>query len=223
MNIVQPDYPPAARNIENAGEASASQSFEVVLDFIRRQYMVIAIAVGITIAMGMIYALTARPGYTATASMIIDTKNVRLFQQQPMFNDVPVDASMVESQVEILKSETVALAVIKQLHLTDDPEFVSSGGGLIGTIVGAVTGLFASNEPRSEFAQTRSAVSAFQSRLTVRRVGLTYVIVIDFRSFSPDRAAEIANAVADAYIDDQLESKYQAARRAGTWLQARLR
>ena len=58
--------------------------------------------------------------------------------------------------------------------------------------------------------------------MTVRRVGLTYVIVISFRSFSPDRAAEIANAIANAYIDDQLEAKYQAARRAGTWLQARL-
>jgi succinoglycan biosynthesis transport protein ExoP len=140
-----------------------------------------------------------------------------------MFNDMPVDTSMVESQVEILKSETIALAVIKQLHLTDDPEFVGPGGGLIGTLLGAVTGLFASNGPNSEFSLTRSAVSAFQSRLGVQRVGLTYVIVISFRSFSPDRAAEIANAVANGYIDDQLEAKYQAARRAGTWLQARLR
>ena len=70
---------------------------------------------------------------------------------------------------------------------------------------------------------TRHAVQAFQDRLGIRRIGLTYVIQISFRSYSPDRAAQIANAVADAYIDDQLESKYQAARRAGVWLQQRLR
>ena len=48
-------------------------------------------------------------------------------------------------------------------------------------------------------------------------------MAISFRSLNSDRAAQIANAVADAYIDDQLEAKYQAARRAGTWLQDRLR
>ena len=40
-----------------------------------------------------------------------------------------IDASSVESQVEILKSENIALAVIKRLHLTDDPEFVRPSGG----------------------------------------------------------------------------------------------
>ena len=48
-------------------------------------------------------------------------------------------------------------------------------------------------------------------------------MAISFRSLSADRAAQIANAIADAYIDDQLEAKYQAARRAGVWLQDRLR
>ena len=48
-------------------------------------------------------------------------------------------------------------------------------------------------------------------------------MAISFRSLNGGRAAQIANAVADAYIDDQLDAKYQAARRAGTWLQDRLR
>ena len=96
----------------------------------------IAVAAAITIAMGVIYLLTAPPSFTATATMLIDTKKIQLFQQQSMFNDIPIDASSVESQVEILKSETIALAVIKHLHLTEDPEFVGSGGGLIGTLLG---------------------------------------------------------------------------------------
>ena len=63
---------------------------------------------------------------------MIDSKRVQLFQQQSMINDLPVDTSTVESQVEILKSDTVALAVIKKLNLSDDPEFVGPGGGLVG-------------------------------------------------------------------------------------------
>ena len=69
----------------------------------------------------------------------------------------------------------------------------------------------------------RQAVGVFESRLGIKRVGLTYVIQISFQSHNPERAAEIANAVADAYIDDQLEAKFESARRAGTWLQTRLK
>ena len=185
--------------------------------------MVVAFATAIMVALGLIYVLTAPARYTATADLLIDNQQIHLFQQQSMFNDVPVDTSAVDSQVEIMKSENIALAVIKQLHLTEVPEFVNPGGGLIGTLLSSVTNLFASNGPVSEFALTRSAVHVFQSQLNIRRVGLTYIIEISFTSLSPDRAAQIANAVASAYIDDQLEAKYQSARRAGTWLQDRLR
>ena len=65
-------------------------------------------------------------------------------------------------------------------------------------------------------------MGAFESRLKVQRVGLTYVILISFRSTNAERAAQVANAVAEAYVNDQLEAKYQAAKRAGTWLQTRL-
>ena len=46
---------------------------------------------------------------------------------------------------------------------------------------------------------------------------------INFTSTSPGKAAQIANAIADAYITDQLESKYQATRRASKWLQDRIK
>jgi polysaccharide biosynthesis transport protein len=205
-----------------AGTAlSSADTFQATVNFIRRQYPVIAVAIAIAIALGLVYLITAAPKFTATSTMIIDTKKVQLFGQQSIFNEMPIDTGAVESQVEILKSETVALAVIKKLNLADDPEFVH-GGGLIGTLFGAVTGLFASSAPSSEFALQREAVATFANRLNVKRVGLTYIILISFTSDSPDRAAQIANAVADAYIDDQLEAKYDAARRAGVWLQARL-
>jgi polysaccharide biosynthesis transport protein len=179
----------------------SADTFKATVDFIRRRYLVIAFATAIAIALGLVYLITAAPKFTATSTMMIDTKKVQLFGQQSIFSELPVDTSAVESQVEILKSETIALAVIKKLHLTDDPEFVG-GGGLISTLFGAVAGLFASSEPSSEFTLQREAVATFKNRLEVKRVGLSYIILISFTSLSPDRAAQIANAVADAYIDD---------------------
>jgi succinoglycan biosynthesis transport protein ExoP len=215
------------RGAESANVASErpSETLQVALGFLSRRYREIGIAVGIAVTLGVIYLLTATPSYTATASMLIDSNKMHLFQQQSAFSDLPMDASAVESQVEVLKSENIALAVIKQLHLTEDPEFVGARAGLIGTLINFLTAPFVSETPDSEsqFELTRQAVNSFQNRLNIRRVGLTYVIEIGFRSYSADRAAQIANAVADAYVDDQLEAKYQAAKRAGVWLQARLR
>ena len=213
----------SVENIDNVGRLEGSvETFQFVLDFVLRRYREIAIATVITVALGFLYVLTATPSYTATATMIIDSNKAQLFQQRSMFDDLPMDSGAVESQVEVLKSENIALAVIKQLKLTEDPEFVGSGGGLIGAILRIVTGSFATTGPESEFDLTRGAVSVFENRLGVRRVGLTYVIQISFRSYSPERAAQIANAVANAYVDDQLDAKYQSAKRASVWLQARL-
>jgi len=227
--MLQPEHSPSVRSFDQFAETPAlNDSLHFVLAFLRRQYRAIATAVAIAAALGIVYALTTPPIYEATANLLIDTKKVQLFQQQSMFNDMPMDAGMVESQVEIFKSETVALAVINKLHLDRDPEFISPRAGLIGTAVGMMTGLFSSSlfsshEPPSDYAVKRSAVGTFLGRLDIRRVGLSYVIAIGYRSLSPDRAAQVANEVASAYIDDQLESKYEAARRAGTWLQVRLR
>jgi succinoglycan biosynthesis transport protein ExoP len=51
---------------------------------------------------------------------------------------------------------------------------------------------------------------------------LSYVIEITYQSEDPALAAQVANAVAEAYIVDSLEAKYQATKRAATWLQDRL-
>ena len=179
----------------------------------------------LTIALSVIYLITARASFTAQAQMMIDAHKLQVFQQQSILGDVPIDTAQVESQIEVLKSENVASAVIKNLHLTEDPEFVGSGGGLMGTLFGFVLSPFGSDQDQasSEFELNRRAIEAFQDRLNVKRVGLSYVIQIGFRSYDPEHAAQIANAVADAYIVDQLEAKYQATRRASVWLQDRIK
>jgi succinoglycan biosynthesis transport protein ExoP len=58
--------------------------------------------------------------------------------------------------------------------------------------------------------------------LSVQRVGRTYVLEISYTSLDRHKAARIANAIADAYILDQLDAKFKATRRASTWLQERI-
>ena len=132
---------------------------------------------------------------------------------------MPIDTAQVETQVEILKSENIGLSVIKDLKLTEDPEFVGPGGGLVGRILG----LLASPKLQSETALGREALGTFLANRAISRVGRTYVLDIGYTSLSAGRSSAVANAIADAYIVDQLEAKYQATRRASVWLQDRIR
>jgi succinoglycan biosynthesis transport protein ExoP len=202
---------------------SGAETLRFFVSFVRRQFSVIAFVMLLAIALSVIYLITARPSFTAEAQLMIDAHKVQVFQQQSILGDVPIDTAQVESQIEVLKSENVASAVIKNLRLTEDPEFVGSGGGLMGTLFSFVFSPFESDQAASEFQLNRHAIRAFQDRLSVKRVGLSYVIQIGFRSYDPEHAAQITNAVADAYIADQLEAKYQATRRASVWLQDRIK
>jgi succinoglycan biosynthesis transport protein ExoP len=211
------------------GFESPAEMFRMATGFLRRQYPVLLLALALAMGVGIAYVMKTPPSYTAEAKLLIDTRKLQPFQQQEASagEGVP-DTAWIDSQVEILWSENVALSVIKRLHLTEDPEFISPRPGLVSSIVsyttGLVMGLFeSSGGAASEFSIRRAALETLQSKLQVKRVGLTYIIEIDFRSGDPDKASRIANAVADAYIVDQLESKYQTTRRAGVWLQDRIK
>lgn len=224
MNVLPSvDRAVAAKIGAPADEAVSSPAVLTNLTgFLQRQYKLILAIVAASLGLGLIYMITTPSSFTATAALIIDTRKNQLFQQQSVLGDIPIDSAAVESQVQILKSETIALAVIKDLRLVDDPEFVGAPG-LLGSLVNGISSLFGGGAGRSEFEKLRRTTEAFAERLAVRRVGLTYIIEIGFRTLSPDRSAQIANAVADAYVVDQLDSKYKATKRATIWLQDRIK
>jgi succinoglycan biosynthesis transport protein ExoP len=183
--------------------------------FLRRQYPVVLFCALLALAVGEIYLHTRTPRYTAHATMIMDTQKGQFFQQQAILAEAPIDLSGIESQVQIVKSENLAASVIENLHLTQFPEFVGNDVGPFDWLLGA-------SPRRSEFELMRQAIGVFGKELEVSRVGTSYVMDIGFTSNDADRAAQIANAVADAYVVDQLDARFQANRRASNWLQERI-
>ena len=201
---------------------SFADTLKSVATVVRRQLPIFLIILPCALTLGLLYLLTTPASYTAVARMVIDTRKVPAFQQQQTTTDTIIDNVAVATQVELLTSENVSKAVIKDLKLTDDPEFVGSGGGVIGMLVHLLSSLFNSGEAVSESDLMRYALATFESRRKITRVPQTYVMSISFRSLSPGKAAQIANAISDAYVVDQLEAKYQSTRRASAWLQERI-
>ncbi len=202
---------------EFAASPGLGDRIDFVVSFLRRRYLIIAICVAAALPLGALYHLTSPSVYTASATMMIETRKNPL--QQSQFGDAPLDAAWMESQIGVIKSQSVAAYLVKQLKLADDPDFVRYDPGLFEKILRR---LGRSPEPRPEAERVNEAVGLVNGNLDIRRLGQSYMLRIDYRANTPEHATKIANAIVDAYIYDQLNAKYQANRRAGDWLQERL-
>ena len=191
-----------------AQEGGMAEVVEWAIGFLRRQYLVILVALMLGIGAGVVYLGVSTPIYTAQTSVYIDLHRSPLDQQSGIFGNDPIE---IESQIQIIKSKAIAASVIKKLQLLNDSE--SSRKNTFLTFLFGASG-DANSDP------LEAMIGWFENNLTVEPAG-GRVVAIKFNSLSPESAAQIANAVANAYITDQLEAKYQANRVATNWLQER--
>ena len=198
---------------------SISSLFEKFVGFVRRHLPIFLVVISCSMVIGLVYLLTTPALYTASAKLLINSSKMKVLQQQQSSaGDVPLDTWQIDSQVELLKSDSIGLSVVKKLRLTEDPEFTRPGEGLLRKI----RGLWSAPRRMSQYELTQTALGVFLGNRAISRSGRTYVLEIYYTSLSAKRAAEIANAIGDAYIDDQLDAKYQATRRGSSWLQDRI-
>ncbi len=214
---------PYAYSAAGRGTAYSSESGFIthydIKRFAKRYSRTIMIFTLLGVVVAGAYAFSAVPLYTARTQIIIDPSLPQAMQQSHQEGIFSLDNAQVESQLEVLRSEKIASAVISELKLEDLPEF--SGGP---SLLSLPFRLFRSSKPdaASEFAKQRTTLARFQSGLNVRRVGMSYAIEILFSSRDPKLAAKIANATANAYIGEQISARAQAARQGGLWLEARI-
>lgn len=193
-----------------------------ILDFgrfklaLRRHWRMIAAIVAGALLAAAIALLVISPKYTATAILLVDPRQQRVLQSEAVLPGIGNDMGAVESQVELVQSATLARSVIAQLHLDRDPEFASVS--VIGMLLDRVRVALGAEKADPK----QRLLSKFAMNLQVKRRGLTYVLEIGFTSSNADKAASIANAIADAYLAGQVNVKFEATSKASTWLNARL-
>ena len=197
----------------------------------RRQYLVILVTAALVIAASLIYLRVASPTYTAQVQILLANPRAQFVQQQSLLAEPPFDLNQIETQLQLVRSRATAVAVINQLKLMDDPDFTGSGLTLQSlsqrirswASIGSKKDAPSDKHVEASDAVPDAVVDAFLSRLSASRVGYSTVIDISFSSRSSARAAEIVNAIANTYVADQLNAKFDANRRATSWLQDRLR
>ncbi len=182
------------------------------------------------------WTFQATPVFSTSASVIIDARETNVVDFGSVLSGLPPDSAVVDTEVEIIRSRTLAEKIVRRLDLVNSPEFNSRlrepgtmdqfRAGLKSVLNGVFSGPDAPEAPVDSETAARAemdgVVDAFLSRTGAYRIGTTYGIAISASSTNPRLAASIANEVADQYLLEQLDAKYEATRRANAWIEDRL-
>jgi succinoglycan biosynthesis transport protein ExoP len=205
-------------------------NIDALLAAARRQWRVALFAGILGIAGGCAYLVTAVPWYRATASLLVDKNQAAMVNQQLALNaGAFADEAAIQSEVELVRSQKIGLGVVDKFDLIHDRRLSASVSitmrvlSLLRQLADPTSWLSHKTASNGDGTDPRqAALAALNGSLTVERVPGTYVLNINF--ISPDRqfATQIAEAYANAYLDDKLQAKYDATKRASVWLSDRI-
>lgn len=185
------------------------------------------IIVGTIGALAMMGLLT--PVYKASVRMVIEKSANKYLQSNKLLDGPMFDDADSWSQTFIISSESIIIPVVKSLNLTNDPDFVAPKqvGGLMarGRKLAEDARDYVGLKPKIDDGQVdkeRKVFDAITRRLTVNHDDGPNVISISFESADPQKAAVIANAIADSYLASSAGAKTSSTQLANKAMQERL-
>ena len=214
-----------------------------------RHKWLLVTTVGLVTLAAFVHVAQVTPRYAAKAKILIGVPKANVVDIQNVLRGLPVNRAHIESEMQVLTSRSLAAKVVDRLDLVNDPEFNPRlrppshsplrrwlpGIGLdpLGWIPerwrAALSGAGSADPPppptpeEIEQRARRAAIARIQGTVMASIEGRSHVIAITARSPSPKLAAELVNNLADLYLLEQLEAKFEATRRANDWLNDRVR
>jgi Mrp family chromosome partitioning ATPase/capsular polysaccharide biosynthesis protein len=173
-----------------------------ILRFLMRNWALIVAVTVLALLLASAYILTSEPKYTAAAQIFVNPPRERTQGLEGNLADSPLDPSVLESQVIFIQSASLLAQVAKSENLVKDPEFNPvSRPGLLTRIRQFFHPL--PEKPNNELETT---LYAMRRGLAVERVGKSYVLNVAVTTSSPAKSAQLANAIANAFILDRIGS-----------------
>jgi succinoglycan biosynthesis transport protein ExoP len=182
---------------------------------IKRKWMVVAVIVGIFMVIA-IASLRQTPIYDAVGRIAVNKADSNLisFKDSAPDTDYVYEQSDLDTEVRILQSDLMALQVIRQLNLDKRPEFGGRPDQKQGNLV--------PDALQTDSARTSALLSSFHSKLQVRLIPSTRIIEIHFNSTDPQLASSAVNSLADTYIKQNFQTKFESTMQASDWLSKQL-
>jgi len=174
--------------------------------------------------LGLFVSLLLTPKYKGEVTLLVDKRQEKLLDMGAGLSSLTGDKATLRSEIDIITSRSVVDRVVNKLDLLEDSEFNKQGPSWTKWINPSYYFKKSNAVSKEEELQKEKTATAraVQSKLKVMNDGRSLSLHISFESEDPKKAAAIANAVADEYLVDQLEAKYEIASRANNWLSKRL-
>ncbi|MGB0797692.1 MAG: GumC family protein [Planktomarina sp.] len=185
----------------------------------------------VTIFIGGYYAfVSAVPEYTSQATVTFESRDSQVVDIESVMGGLGGDQITINTEVEVLRSRGLIEKLVRRLNLLEDPEFnvglrpekQFSVGGIIRQGIALVSGPQEEKAPKSEQEVFNSVVVAVMEKIAITNIRQSYVFHISVVTQDPEKSALIANTLAQVYILDQLEVKFEATETATAWLTDRV-
>jgi capsular exopolysaccharide synthesis family protein len=218
--IILPSPPPQPAHLHE---------LEITLDFVeywrsitKRKWSILAFGVMVAVLAAVaVFAMT--PIYRSTVTLLIDTTKSKVVSIDSVYGGFTDNRDYYMTQVEILKAPDVALKTITRMKLWEHPEFDprKAGGGVVNDVLVAIG--FEDQKPNAWNEETlaRAVLTKFNKRLTVEPIRLSLLVKVSFDSADKQLAADVANTIAQTFIEADLDVHFQMTQKASAWLQDR--
>lgn len=174
------------------------------LSVLRARWWVLLLVLALTVGTTVGVSLLLPKQYTATASVVVDFKPDPI--SAAVFGGMPSPAVMA-TQVDILNSERVALRVVRNLGLADNPDVRAQWQEATGGAGGVEQWL----------------VQLFRKNLGVQPSTQSSVVSVSYTAGDPRFAAGVANAFVEALTQTSLELRVDPARQFSGFFDVQLR
>ena len=213
-----------------AAPPDASQaSFELadIVAILRAQAGLILRITVLTVAVAVVVVSLMPTRYGSSATVMLDPRKNAVADLSAVLAALPTDPASLQNQIQVLQSRDLAAEVIAKLKLYDDPEFNGTMQQSVGSVLLSAMNpkhWIAGDPPPPDPAVERDAIiDAFLSHLSAESLGLSTTITVSFTSRDRDKAALIANTVAETYVADLVGTKVNASEATSAWLTERIR
>jgi succinoglycan biosynthesis transport protein ExoP len=197
----------------------------------RRRSLVLKIFLVVIAVGALMFAVSTRL-YKGTAEIQVQKESADALGLDSMISSPPeaesdaVEANItLQTQAQILQSDSLALQVIRELQLESSPDFHPMFNPIswVLDLVAPSGRPDRPNVPLEQAPRRRTrAIKIFESHLTVKPVAGTRLIDIEYLSRDPETAAAVVNHLVHDLTDYNFQIRHDATNEAGIWLSSQL-
>ncbi|WP_223870843.1 GumC family protein [Salipiger aestuarii] len=197
----------------------------------RGRYIILAITT-VAVLLGGYYAYAvATPLYRSEVVVMLNSRDQQVVNLDSVVGGLGRDSSVVNTEVEVLRSRDLLGKLVDQQDLISDPEFngaLNPPSALAQAKASVQSLLGMAPPPAGEATENgnqltrQSVIDALRGAVSVRNVPDSLVFQVTVEAEDPRKATRLADALVEMYIDNQLEVKFEATEQAASWLSERV-